>query len=502
MAKTPQQITRRQFIETSTAAGVGVLSGPLLAASANKPSKTSPISRSFGRTGFQVTTMGLGGQASLQWTPQNVDPVEIIMQAYSNGINYFDTSNVYDGSQLNYGKAFRRIGLTPGHGNYEEAMRRRVFVASKTMLRMATGRMPAGPRVEGSQGPRNSHAIDDLKRTLSQLFGDGKGAYPDDAYVDLFQIHNLNYLEEVDAIYMGVKDTDRSARQIGALAALRDYRDGTNLTGLNPHEERRIRHIGITGHFSSPVLIECIQRDDEGLLDTLLIAINANDRLYFNNQFNVIPVAREKGMGIIAMKLFADGAMFGRKAGWNHLDPQVIQTVGSSSIQSAPLVQYALSIPGISTAIMGIGKIDSDKTRCQLQQNLSAAQLGAPLNQNELQAIEQVAGSVLEGRTNYFQMAAEPLSAPQRPTIQQDTQDGKRVIQVAWQTAYAADAPIAYYGVQRDGREIGKVQHRPQLTKAPFQFEDVLDDHSDHSYTITTVDTKNRRAETDELKVS
>jgi hypothetical protein len=103
--------------------------------------------------------------------------------------------------------------------------------------------------------------VDDLRRTLSQVFGDGQGGYPPDAYLDLFQIHNLMQFEEVDALYEGLDKPDPKAERIGAFAALVDFRDGTNRTGLNPREERLIRHIGITGHLSSPTLMECIQRD-------------------------------------------------------------------------------------------------------------------------------------------------------------------------------------------------------------------------------------------------
>ncbi len=491
-----RSVTRRRFLVHGTMAGIGLWSSARRAHAA----ATAPVVRTLGRTGVPVTTMGLGGQASLQWTPAGVDPVEIIVQAYQRGVNYFDTSNVYDKSQLNYGAAFRRLGLAPGRENYDEPRRRRVFVASKTMLRMAKGPMPEGPRVEGSQG-RSMRAVDDLKRTLTQVFGDGQGHYPDDAYVDLFQIHNLNYLEEVDALYMGLDNTDPKANQIGALAALRDYRDGTNLTGLNPNEERRIRHIGITGHLSSPVLIECIQRDEHRLLDTLLVAVNANDRRYFNHQYNAIPVAAAKGMGIIAMKVFADGVLFGRKAQWNHDEPEVIQTVGSKSLASTPLLQYSLSIPGVSTAIVGIGRIDQDARRCQLQQNLYAAQRDAPLDQRELRQVEQLAASVLEGRTNYFQLPAVPLGAPRNTTIQLVDDSSVRAVRLSWHMAFAADAPITHYSIHRDGREIGQVPHVPQVTKTPFTFDAPYAEGS-HSYSIATVDAQGRSADSEMLELA
>lgn len=74
---------------------------------------TKLITRRLGRTNRQVTTLGLGGQASLQWTAEGIDPVAIIEKAFRLGLNYMDTSNVYGPSQKNFGEAFRRLGLTP-----------------------------------------------------------------------------------------------------------------------------------------------------------------------------------------------------------------------------------------------------------------------------------------------------------------------------------------------------------------------------------------------------
>ena len=92
----------------------------------------SPIKRDFGKIDFQVTTLGLGGQGSLQWTPDDVDPVSIILKAFQLGVNYFDTSNLYGPSQTNFGKAFRELNLIPGESGYDETLRRSIFLTSKT----------------------------------------------------------------------------------------------------------------------------------------------------------------------------------------------------------------------------------------------------------------------------------------------------------------------------------------------------------------------------------
>ncbi len=496
MNKRSVLLSRRQFLRTTCATGFGVAAAPYLCLGA--PAIDKPVMRVLGRTGAEVTTLGLGGQASLQWTPKDVVPTEIIIKAVNLGLTYFDTSNVYGRSQLNYGEAFRALGLAPGQADYDERKRRNIFLASKTMIRYAKGSRP-GMRAN-TNGPRDSTAVDDLRRSLSQIFGDGTNDYPDGAYVDLMQIHNLNSMEEVDAIYEGFDNAD--AERIGALPALVDYRDGTNRTGLNPNEEKLIRHIGISGHSSSPVLMECIQRDDRGIIDTLLVAINANDRLYLNHQHNVIPVATAKGLGIIGMKVFADGAMYTKRADWTRLPREVVRTVGDPSLPSEPLIQYSLSIPGLTTNIIGIGHIDTDRKRCQLEQNFAASQMTGPLDKGRIHEIEQLAARAKNGETNYFQKAAEPLSPPRDAAILQDMEGDKRIARLTWNTAYAGDEPVDHYAIQRDGVDVAKVAHRPQTTKEPFAFEERISDRQAHRYRVAAVDAAGRTASSTELPLS
>ncbi|MDZ7619086.1 MAG: aldo/keto reductase, partial [Patescibacteria group bacterium] len=383
-----QSASRRQFLATSAAALASSFGIPHLAL--GNLGVARPMTRTLGRTGLEVTTLGLGGQASLMWTPDDVDPAAIIVKSLEMGVNYFDTSNAYGPSQVNFGKAFQQMHLVPGLPGYNDKRRRGVYLASKTMVRHAKGSHPDVR--DTTQGRPNSKAVDDLRRTLTQVFGDGKGNYDDDAYVDLFLIHNLNTLEEVDAIYHGLDAPDPAAERIGAFAALRDYRDGTNLTGLNPKEEKRIRHIGISGHSSSPVMIECLKRDENNLIDAMLIAINANDRLYLNHQYNVIEVAAAKNVGQIGMKVFADGAMYAKAARWSRTPEDVFRAVGSPQLPSRPLVEYAMTTPGIATTIIGIGQIDNEARSCQLVQNLSAAQIRPDaLGKGDREEIERLA---------------------------------------------------------------------------------------------------------------
>ena len=469
------------------------------------------VTRILGKTGRAVTTFGLGGQASIQWPRPGVDGEKIIVKAVEKGVTYFDTSNVYEGSQSTYGKAFRRLHLIPNGSSYDRRLRESIFLASKTHMRRAVVRDgDLGPNSR-SNGDEVRTAIDDVRRSLSQMFGDGRGDYPKGAYLDLVQIHNINTLEEVDAIYEGLLNPDPKADYIGALAGLLDLRDGTNRTGANPREEKLIRHIGITGHWNSPAYIEAIQRDDLGIIETLLVAINSNDKLYLNHQHNVIPVAEAKGLGVIGMKVFADAQYYGRESGNTSYSTQpedVYMSVGSQELPSGPLVQYSLSIPGVDTVIIGIGHIDDsdDPEVDQLVANIEAAQVREPLTTQQMEQIEQRTLEITGGNTNYFQRPGIGLTPPRALRASYDSNYigyviGEYAVYLAWDTSYAGPAAISHYEVYRDNQKLGDVIHRPQTTKQPFVYRDVNAMSGLSHYRVRAVDKEGTTSDWAETEV-
>ena len=230
---------------------------------------------------------------------------------------------------------------------YNQKLRDSIFLTSKTAQRWGKGEIP-NPNVHSlTSGPAGSHAADDVRRTLSQVFGDGAGGYPKGAYLNLVLCHSISTLEEVDVLYTGLDKTDAKAEHIGALAVLRDLRDGSNLTGLNPKKEKLIRHTGFSGRSSPAVMMEMLQRDAGNIVDGMLVAINSNDRLNFNMQYNNIPVAASRNVGVIGMKAFADGSMYGKRPMFSSNPSHVIRTVGSRALASERLIQYSLTTPGL-----------------------------------------------------------------------------------------------------------------------------------------------------------
>jgi hypothetical protein len=217
-------------------------------------------------------------------------------------------------------------------------------------------------------------------------------------------------------------------------------------------------------------------------------------------QYNVIPVAAAKNMGLIAMKAFADGALYSKPATWSNRPEHVVRSVGDSTLPSRPLVEYSLSTPGIHTAIIGIGQIEEEPKACQLVQNLSAAQISpGGLSATDRRQIEILTSAVKGGKTNYFQLPKVDLTAPGNPRALQEMKNEKRLARLEWHTALAGDEPILHYEIWRDGQRVKQVAHHPQIDKKPFSFEEPLSDMGAHRYQIASVDAAGRKALTDEL---
>ncbi len=486
---------RRTFLQALACLSI---TGLDLKLPANANAQTNALAkRQFGRINFDVTTFGLGGQASIQKTPSDIDPVEIIVKAYNMGVNYFDTSNAYQESQSHFGKAFKQLGLVIGQPNYNAENRKKVFLTSKTGLRWANENTYVDGVRSFSNNGSSTSCVSDIKRTMTQVFGDGRGNYPKGAYIDMMLMHSIDNMETVDALYEGYDGKHPSGR-VGTFAVLRDYRDGTNITGYNPQNEKLIRHIGFSGQRSPAVLMYMIQKDTQNLLDGLLVAINPNDKLYFNMQNNVIPVAKAKGMGVIGMKVFSNGVMYGRNPGWGWSADENIRTIGNATLPSHLPIQYALTTPGIDTVIVGIGHISDNKNECQLYQNILASQI-APngLTEKQRADIEKITKHINGGNTNYFQTSAKPLSAPRNVELKTTANKQGKSVQIEWQTAYAGDAPINHYQIWRDGIKIADVPHKPQISFKPFVFNDNVADTKEHKYKIATVDKNNQTVATD-----
>jgi hypothetical protein len=157
-------------------------------------------------------------------------------------------------------------------------------------------------------------------------------------------------------------------------------------------DQKVVRHLGLTGHYRPDALMEGIRRFP---FDAILMALSAADPHHYSFDKELIPLAVERQMGIIGMKIPGRGRLLNT---WNppSLEQQkhswegmvLAPTPGTLTMREA--VYYALSRP-VSTIIVGCDTI------AQLEENVQYAREFTPLS--EAQQTQLVA-------------KAEPVSKP------------------------------------------------------------------------------------------
>jgi aryl-alcohol dehydrogenase-like predicted oxidoreductase len=329
---------RRAFLKAGGSIAAGLLAQPVLAANAGAaataPSAPAMPTRNLGRTGHKVAIFSLGGQAALERANNEAVAVQIVELALDLGVNYIDTSSIYGGKER---WSERYIGQVM------KGRRSETFLASKTKERT------------------RDESLRRLDESLKLLATD---------HLDLWQLHDIGVREDVEAVF----------GKGGAMEALVRARD-----------QKIVRYLGVTGHYRPDALIEAIRRFP---FDTILMAVNAADPHHFSFQEQLLPLAVERQMGIIAMKLPARGRLL---SGWTPplLEEQqrswegavIAKTPGVLSMREA--VYYSLTLP-VSTVIVGCDSVE------QLEQNVQLAREFTPLSAQQMAGLAERARPVSE----------------------------------------------------------------------------------------------------------
>jgi hypothetical protein len=328
---------RRSFLKGTTAAAAAVLTGSGLALSRAAAAATLPAlpnnprtqdampTRNLGRTGYKVGVFSLGGQAALEKANNADVAVPIIQRALDLGVNYLDTSSIY-GGPMRWSERYV--------GEVMKTRRNEAFLATKTKERTREGSM---------------RMIDESLKLLQT------------DHVDLWQLHDIGTMKDINAIF----------GKGGAMEAL-----------LDMQQQKVVRYLGVTGHYRPDALMEALRRHN---FDTILMAINAADPHHYSFQQELLPMAVQKQMGIIGMKIpgrsrllstFTPPPLEQQKHSWEGM---VIATQpGTLTMQEA--VYYVLSQP-VSTIIIGCDSIP------QLEHNVQLAREFTPLTQQQQAAI-------------------------------------------------------------------------------------------------------------------
>jgi predicted aldo/keto reductase-like oxidoreductase len=144
-----------------------------------------------------------------------------------------------------------------------------------------------------------------------------------------------------------------------------------------------VRSLGISGHADPDVLIDAIERFP---FDTVLLALNAADPFHLSFKEKLLPLAVEREMGIIGMKIPARGLIL---SSWTPPEDPESRYAGTvpGTLNMKEAMRYVLSLP-VSTVIVGCDTIQ------QLEENIEIARSFNPMNETQLAELEQRAEPV------------------------------------------------------------------------------------------------------------
>ncbi|MDZ7639875.1 MAG: aldo/keto reductase [Bryobacterales bacterium] len=201
----------------------------------------------LGKSGLKVSQFTLGGYHMRVGGVQS--GIDIIHRAIDLGVTHFDSARQYHGgdSDATYGKAL------------QGGLRQKVLLMSKSNKRDA------------------ATAMKELEDTLRDMKTD---------HLDLWACHEVSSMDEVDKIFASG----------GAAEAFR-----------NAKEQGKVRHIGFTGHRDPDVHLRMMRETEQW--ETVQMPINLVDPHYLSFLTNVLPEARKRGLGVLAMKSNAMGSI-------------------------------------------------------------------------------------------------------------------------------------------------------------------------------------------------
>lgn len=254
--------------------------------------------RPLGKTGVEVTILGMGGEGILRTFGQEQETVSLINRAIDLGITYFESARAYAGSESYYGMALKE-------------RRRDIFLASKSHERTADG------------------ALKHLETTLGTM---------KTSYLDLWMIHDVRTPKDLDLIF-GPK---------GAIKALEAA-----------HRNKLTRFIGISGHRNPTILSRAL---DLFPFDTVLMPVNPAEPHYWSFLHEVLPKAQGKGMGILGMKTLSRGVcikIFGAESVENFLHFAMTQPISTAVVGCETIEQLEMNVR-IAQSFQPMPKKDQD----------------------------------------------------------------------------------------------------------------------------------------------
>ena len=311
----------------------------------------------LGKAGVKVSriclgVMTYGSKSWREWVLEEEEGRPFLRRALELGINFFDTADMYSlgVSEEILGRALKDFGPS----------RNRVVIATKVFNPMGDD-----PNQRGLSRKHIRHAIDDSLRRLGT------------DYVDLYQIHRLDYETPMEEIL--------------------DALDGVV-------KEGKALYIGASSMFAWQFAKMLYKADEMGLTRFVTMQ-NHYNLIYREEEREMIPLCREEGIGVIPWSPLARGFLAGnrRKEDFGETmrsktdeyahgmyyqpsDFAVADRVGEiARARGVPNAQVALAWilaqPGVTAPIVGASKMQ------HLEDAVAA--LSLKLDERELQALAE-----------------------------------------------------------------------------------------------------------------
>ena len=283
------------------------LAGGALAVSAGAAKAAELERRLLGKTGIEVAVLGIGSAplGAPEISQSTVN--DVLSAAIDHGINYLDTAPIYR-------QAERRLGPAL------EGRRDKFVLVSKV------------------ESTSKQDATWQVQESLQKLRTD---------YLDVVHLHNVGRTDRFPSL-------DVLLGPDGALQALLDLK-----------EKGVVRHVGMTCHLRPGRALPVMRT---GKIELVMAAVNPGDRHIYNFEGTVFEEARERGLGIVAMKVL--GGLVGDK-------PLLLDRYDDA-------VRYALGIPGLSVAILGM------KSVAELERAVKTVKAYEPLSEQDERRISAV----------------------------------------------------------------------------------------------------------------
>ena len=198
--------------------------------------------RPLGRTGLEVSALGIGGY-HLGSADSDTEATQIVNEALDAGVNFFDNAWEYHQglSEERLGRALR-------------GRRDRAVVMTKVC----------------THGRLRNIAMRQLEESLTRLQTD---------HLDVWQIHEVIYENDPDLIFA----------PNGAAEAL-----------LEARRQGKVRFLGFTGHKDPSIHLKMLSHNFP--FDTVQMPLNCLDATFRSFESNVLPEVNRRGMAALGMK--------------------------------------------------------------------------------------------------------------------------------------------------------------------------------------------------------